>query len=272
MRKVLYTLTAVAFFASVQVNAQETKDAKQPEKQTKQKTEKVEIKESDHIPKNIFRTNLTGILFRNYSLEYERVLNRRFSVGLGYRIMPGGPLPLAKSIGGLVDGGNNSSDLRSAIEAFQISSNAITPSVRFYPTSKGYGRGFYLSAFYRNVNYKIDGLHYTYDNGTKSVDLEGKLKTNTFGFTIGKQWTIGRYFVVDYTILGFMYGSANGTLIGNYTQSLSEQDQKTLQDALNGIEVPFVKAQAEVGANKATVNLDGPWAGFRTGISIGIRF
>ncbi len=272
MKKIIYTLTALAFLATVQVNAQEIKESKQPEQKSKTKSEKVEIKESDHIPKNIFRTNLTGIFFRNYSFEYERVLNRRFSVGLGYRFMPSGSLPLAKTFSGLVDGGENNSDLQTIVESFKISSNGFTPSVRFYPTAKGYGRGFYLSAFYRNVNYKIAGLHCDYDNNTKSVDLEGKLKTNTFGFTIGKQWTIGRYFVIDYTILGFMYGTANGTLTGNYTQPLDADDQKTLEDALNGIEIPLVKANANVSANKAVLNLDGPWAGFRTGLSIGIRF
>ncbi|MES2628397.1 MAG: hypothetical protein V4616_05460 [Bacteroidota bacterium] len=257
MKSIFYSLSAaVLLFASFSANAQET--------------EKTEIKKSEYIPRNIIKTNLTGILFRNYSLQYERVITRRFSASLEYRLMPEGPIPAAGTISDLLFKDNL--DVANSIDGFRMKGSAITPSVRFYPTRKGYGRGFYVSAFYRNVSYDMTIPDYTYDDGKEKISLKGDLKTNTFGFTIGKQWTIGRFFVIDYTIFGLQYGSASGNLTATNSQPLTADQQNTLRSSLESLDIPFVEKQVEVGATRSNLAISGPWAGFRTGVSIGIRF
>lgn len=42
---------------------------------------------------NFIKTNLTGIILKNYSLQYERTLNKKISVALQYRMMPTTGIP-----------------------------------------------------------------------------------------------------------------------------------------------------------------------------------
>jgi hypothetical protein len=54
----------------------------------------------------------------------------------------------------------------------------ITPEVRFY-LGKGYGKGFYIAPFYRNLKYDITGVNFTYTNqigGKDDIDMEVNLQ------------------------------------------------------------------------------------------------
>jgi hypothetical protein len=54
--------------------------------------------ESEKHSMNLFKVNLTAIVLKNYSFQYERILNRKFSFALGFRRMPNGKLPLQSSL------------------------------------------------------------------------------------------------------------------------------------------------------------------------------
>lgn len=257
MKSLFYLLTTILLLTSLPGVAQDTP---------------VEMKESASIPRNFIRTNLTGILVKNYSLQFERVLNKRFSVGVELRLMPSTSLPFTKLISNSL---GSDPDILSSLMNVRVSGSAITPSVKFYPTRKGYGRGFYISAFFRNATYKAERLDFYYDNSNgekNSIQLKGEFTSNTVGLVLGKQWTIGRYFCIDWTIIGGHYGSARGLLTGKNSEALSEADQQTVRDALNGLEIPYTDKEVEVSANRSTLRLSGPWAAFRTGLAIGIRF
>lgn len=76
MKKSLFLLIALFFLVNTNtINAQR-------------------IKNSDYTPKkNLVKVNLTSILLRSYSGQYERVLNKRISVAISYSKMPEGNIP-----------------------------------------------------------------------------------------------------------------------------------------------------------------------------------
>lgn len=222
---------------------------------------------------NIIKANLTGLLFRSYGGQFERVINRRLSVGLSYRNMPEGPLPYKNYIIKQVDDGDQ--ETIDQINSLRLSSWAITPEVRFYPGRKGFGNGFYLAPFYRYESHTADNVSVEYDGGTgtRTLDMSGKLTSNTGGLLIGAQWTLGEKLVLDWWILGPHFGAGNGDLRGVSSTPLSPSEQADLKNELESINYPFgIKADVTVNANGAYVQMKGPMAGVRAGIMLGFRF
>jgi hypothetical protein len=222
---------------------------------------------------NIIKTNITGIPLRNYSLQYERVLNKGFSLALSYRIMPEGSIPFKSMITNSIEDGDQ--EAIDQVESLQLSNTAITAELRWYVGKKGYGRGFYIAPFFRHANHKANNVSIEYDSdlgGTEKVDLSGSLVSNTGGLLFGAQWFLGKAIVLDWWILGPHYGSGNGDLKGLTSSPMSAQEQDDLRQELEDIDSPLTTKTVYVDANGAAVKLDGPWAGIRAGISLGIRF
>jgi hypothetical protein len=223
--------------------------------------------------KNIIKTNITGIPLRNYSLQFERVLNKRFSLALSYRIMPEGSIPFKNWIKNSIEDGDQ--EAMDQVESLQLSNKAITAELRWYVGKKGYGRGFYIAPFFRHANHKAKNVSFEYDSdlgGTEKVDLSGSLVSNTGGLLFGAQWFLGKAVVLDWWILGPHYGSGNGDLKGLTSTPMSAQEQEDLRQELEDIDIPLTTKTVFVDANGAAIKLEGPWAGIRAGISLGIRF
>lgn len=225
--------------------------------------------------KNLLKVNLLGLPLRNFNFEYERVLSKRWSFVLGYRFMPNGKLPLGKSIfEQLADGDQATLD---ALNALRMSNNAITPQIRLYAGKKGYGRGFYFSPFYRYATHNLSGFTVDYQN-TAGADaqmaMSGKLTSSTFGLQLGAQWLIGRSVTLDWWILGPHVGSANVTLEGKTSVPLTAQEQDDLRQSLTDIDIFGADySVVNVNASGASLNVaNGPWAGFKAGLSLGFRF
>lgn len=221
---------------------------------------------------NFLKTNLTGIIFKNYSLQYERILNRKFSVALQYRLMPESTIPFQKLI--LKQVGDDA-NTKKIIEDFRISNYAITPEVRFYVGKKGYGRGFYIAPFYRYASYSSNNLNIFYtdeNNNESSIKLSGKLTSNTGGIMFGMQHFIGKHVVMDTWLLGPHYGSGTGTFTGASSKPLSQMSQDDIKQQLENIEIPLTNKTVNVNANNASLKLDGPWGGLRWGVSLGYKF
>lgn len=165
--------------------------------------------------RNIIKLNLTSLILKNYSVQYERILKKSISAALGVRVMPATGIPFKSLV--LDATGDEDPEIRKAIEALTVSNFAITPEVRFYPGRKGYGRGFYIGVFYRFARYNADGFAVEYDNflnGKSSVVLSGDMTTHTGGIMIGAQWFLGKRISLDWWILGAHVGAGNGTLSG----------------------------------------------------------
>jgi len=227
---------------------------------------------SDKHPMNILKVNLTSIVLKNYSFQYERILNRKFSFALGFRTMPNGKLPLQSTLEKIV---GDDADAQKQIADFNLGNTAITPEVRFYVGKKGYGKGFYLAPFYRNATYKGSGLKFTYQNSLNvesTISMAGELKGNTFGLMLGSQWQLGKYITLDWWLLGPHYGNGKGDFTGKSSQPLTQTEQDDLRQELEDFEIPLTTKTVTVNASGANVKLDGPFGGVRSGIVIGVRF
>lgn len=234
-------------------------------------TEKEASSQSEH-PMNIVKANLTGLLLKNYGFQYERIINRKFSVALGFRTMPNGLLPMQSTI---TDAIGDNPDAQDQVKNFKLGNTAITPEVRFYLSRKGYGRGFYLAPFYRNVTFKGSGLKFTYQNSlltNNSMSMSGKLTGNTVGLLIGSQFSLGKYIALDLWIIGPHYGSAKGDFSGTSSQPLTQTEQDNLRQELEDFDIPLTDKTITVTSGGANVKLSGPFAGVRSGITIGFKF
>jgi hypothetical protein len=230
-----------------------------------------ELKKEASPKKNLFKVNLTALPISNYGLQFERVLSKKISIAFGYRFMPLAGVPLKDNIISLSNGG---ADMQKTLDQLLLSNSAITPEIRWYPGKKGYGRGFYIAPFARMGNFHGEGVKIEFaktGGGTDNISLSGDLKSSTFGLLLGAQWSLGKHVCLDWQIIGPHYGSGNGSLTGVSTFTLSAQEQTSIKDALDKVSIPMTTATSVVTSNSVKLNLDGPWAGVRAGISLGIK-
>lgn len=225
-----------------------------------------------NVLKNTLKTNVTAYAFKNINLTYERSLSKNMSVSLGLSMMPKGDVPFFNSILKEQD--------RKDFGDVKVSNTAFTLEGRYY-FGKKYNSGFYLAPYYRFTNFKVDELDYHYTikiNNTTTIDnpidLTGKMSAHSFGLMVGSQWLLGskENWVLDWWIAGGHYGFSSGDLSGKTKYVMGVEQQNQLQKELDDLDIPIVKHKATVNANGAIVKMDGPWAGLRSGLSIGYRF
>jgi hypothetical protein len=224
-------------------------------------------------PLNFIKVNLTGIPLKNYSFQYERALKRKLSFAIAFRTMPSTGIPFKAQILDAV--GTNDPDTKNTIEQLKLSNFAVTPELRFYLSKKGYGRGFYLAPFYRYASFSTNDLLFTFQNSlniSRTMNMSGKLTSNTGGLLLGSQWALGKHFCLDLWILGLHYGSGKGNFSGVSGTPLTTEEQNDLRQQLNSLDIPLTTKTVTVNANGALLQLSGPWAGIRSGISFGIKF
>jgi hypothetical protein len=218
------------------------------------------------MDKNLAKINLIGFSING---QYERFLSKRISVALSYRVLPNGKFLFR----GLIP--TTDPQARASLDNLVVSNSAITPEVRFYLGKKGFGQGFYLAPFFRSAKFggKGLGIDFTLDSGQPATfNMEGNIKSNTFGLLIGAQWKLGKNFWLDWQILGPHYGSASGSITGKTNLALSASERTSLENALKDVAIPFIRKNVVVSPNEAILNLQGPWAGLRTGVSLGFSF
>ncbi|MCF8342596.1 MAG: DUF3575 domain-containing protein [Chitinophagaceae bacterium] len=230
-------------------------------------------KGTDKPARNIFKVNLPAIALRTYSFQYEFVVSKRISLAFGYRNMPNGSFPFQSSLLSLT--GSNDQSTVDAIKDLKTGNTAYTPELRFYLSKKGYGRGFYVAPFFRAATYNASQINVAFSNGaggTLTIPIEGSIKTNTFGFLLGSQWSLSKWVSFDWWIIGPQYGSGSGSLSGVSPQTLNAQAQADLTKELNNISIPYATKKVTVTANSAKMDIDGPWAGVRAGLALGVKF
>jgi len=228
--------------------------------------QEIKTDSTQKINKNIAKINLIGFSING---QYERILSKRVSIALSYKILPSGKFLFR----GLIP--MSDPQAKEELDNLIVSNSAITPEIRFYTGKKGYGQGFYLAPFYRSAKFggKGIGIDFTLDNGRSATfNMEGDIKSSTFGLLIGAQWKLGKRFWLDWQILGPHYGSASGSIKGKSNIALSASERSSLESALNDVAIPFIRKNVDVSPTEAIVNLNGPWAGLRTGVSLGFGF
>ena len=229
--------------------------------------------------KNLFKVNLTAIPLNNYSFIYERAIGKKIAVGLGFRFMPKGNIPLLSKLESTIDDPETFDQLKN----FQTGNIAITPEIKFY-FGKGVFRGFYIAPFVRyaqfngnvpfNFEYDDDGNPATVDVSSK-IDLDGKVTAITGGLLLGSQWKLSKLMYLNWEILGPAYGSSNGSITGTSSLLSNSQAREGLAEELKGLEdgsIPLVKITTAVSDKEARADFSGPWAGVKASIGLGFRF
>jgi len=225
---------------------------------------------------NIIKGNLTSFALKNYHLSFERSLNHFMSVSASYRYMPKGSLPLQAIAKKYIDNPAINFDL------FQMGNNALTFESRFYLGLQKMS-GFYIAPYARFADFDLSvPVEYTYTPEgsfiaptpiTKSANLDGLIKSTSYGAYIGLQKQQLTKLVIDIWFIGGHFGSSNGTLNFIAPEKLPTQAVSALQKALDDTKVSPFEITSKVNQNGATADMKGPWAGFRgLGISLGLRF
>jgi hypothetical protein len=228
---------------------------------------------------NIIKGNLTSFALKNYQLTYERSLNRFMSLSASYRYMPKGGLPLKSTVKKYIDNSDINYDL------FQMGNNALTFEGRFYLGLQKMS-GFYIAPYARFANFDLSApVEYTYTPDatvgaiigntpiTKTANLNGIIKSSSYGAYIGMQKQLLTKLVLDIWFIGGHYGNSNGTLDFVAPEKLPTQAVAALQKTLDDTKVNPFEIKSKVTQNGATADMKGPWAGFRgLGISLGLRF
>jgi hypothetical protein len=226
--------------------------------------------------KNIIKGSLTSFALKNYHITYERSLNHFMSVSASYRYMPKGGLPLQSIAEKYIDNSAINYDL------FQMGNNALTFESRFYLGLQKMS-GFYIAPYARFANFDLSvPIEYTYTPEgsfiaptpiTRNADLNGLIKSTSYGAYIGLQKQLLTKLVIDIWFIGGHFGNSTGTLNFASPEKLPSQAVDALQKTLDDTKVNPFELKSKVDQNGATANMNGPWAGIRgLGISLGLRF
>jgi hypothetical protein len=231
-----------------------------------------EISEVSSEKLNIVKTNVTAYAFRNLNLSFERSINQWFSVNMSFGVMPEGKVPFINSFL------NDEDEKR--FQNLEINTMNFTIEPRFY-LGKGYGKGFYIAPYYRYSRIESNKFDFYYDynavnNVTYQIPLKGygNIQGNSGGVMVGVQFllTKSQNLVLDLWIAGAHYGSGKGDFTMTSDVILTPDMQAQLKQEIENLDIPYVNYTVETNENGAVINVDGPWIGFRSGLSLGYRF
>lgn len=220
---------------------------------------------------NIVKTNVTAYVFRNINLSYERAFNKWFSVNMGFGTMPEGKVPFINSFL------NDEDEKR--FQNLEVKAFNFTIEPRFY-IGHGYGKGFYFAPYYRYSKVTSNTFDfyydYTFSGNTFQIPLKGFGNTNgnSGGLMVGVQFflTKNQNLVLDFWIAGAHYGAGKGDFTMTSDVVLTPDMQAQLKKQIEDLDVPYVNYTVETNSNGARIKIDGPWIGFRSGLSLGYRF
>ncbi|RQP10209.1 MAG: DUF3575 domain-containing protein [Chryseobacterium sp.] len=219
---------------------------------------------------NVIKSNVLAYTLRNVNAGYEHIFTRRFSLGASVGFMMKGAIPFVNTF-------NNDENLKT--DKATVSGQTYTVEPRFY-LGKGYGEGLYLSPYLRFSSFIVNRVVYYYhgtsDNVSYTVPITfgGKVNGTSGGLLFGGQWFLGekKNWVLDAWFIGAHYGSGNGDIIGRSPVPLSVKMQQDIKREIDNTDIPLIKLDATMNERGADAKVGGPWAGLRTGLSVGYRF
>jgi len=233
--------------------------------------------------KNQLKVNLLPLIGQTFAVEYERALTKRLTVGAMFSTR--GEKTILSDLDRFIDPKKHidDPDVLEMLEKSTVKATSFAVEGRFYTGKKGRFRGFYLAPYIKYADYGAGmPLSVSVDNPLtgKKEDVEilanGKLKATTAGLGFGVQFKLGKRLSLDWRIAGPGYGFGKATLSGTHDRDLTPEEQQAFRNELDKLEkedIPFLKiVSKEVGARDLTFKTDSPWAGIRTGLSVGFTF
>lgn len=228
---------------------------------------------------NIFKVNLAGVPFGSYTLQYERVINRKQSLGMTITYSPDQDLPFKTALLNIF---GNDAQATSAINSTLLNTISITPEYRFYAEVPGAPFGFYAATFLRYVNMTHSGTYsFQLSDGEHKPYIETTFNGFGVGEMIGIQWKLGNSMTLDWWILGPFVGVLNGSSHGDDNRVVNDADKADLEADIEdvGNSIPGWTVEATVSDHPTTglgvvdADLSGLLIGARVfGICLGYRF
>ncbi|HHV40257.1 MAG: hypothetical protein RBR62_01220 [Bacteroidales bacterium] len=224
---------------------------------------------------NFVKFNLSSVVFKNFTFQYERVLSKRFSAALSFGIIPRTTIPYAQFT---LDFANGEQEIVKLLEDVRFNYYAITPEVRLYLGRKGYGRGFYIAPYYRYTSIGVKEARLNFDEEGDHpfhLDINGGIGGHSGGIMLGSQWGLGKYVTLDWWIMGLAFGVSNIRADGVPSQSIPQEALADMREGLTDLfsEIPIAKVKTlEVNQNHMKLEVTGPWAGLRGGLVLGVKF
>lgn len=233
--------------------------------------------------KNMVKFNALTLIGGKFSFEYERLLTNRVTVGTAVSFRPDKALPFRDRVRDWVDDEN----LHVVLDGMRSSNFSVTPEVRFYTSSRGPFRGFYIAPYVKYASYQAN-MPFDFDvemeyegqtvyDRTERIPLDGSFQSFTGGVSVGFNFKLSEQLHLDWRLIGPGYGSAKGDITG--TMALNADEQAALREALRELQFELedlpipLSTDYEVSNTGARINLlNSPWASIRTGLSISYRF
>ena len=226
---------------------------------------------------NIIKLNVPALIFKNFSLQYEKAVGKKQSFAVAVRFRPESSIPFQSIAEKWVD------DNSIRVDLGRIGNFGITPEYRFYFSKKGATNGFYIGPFisYNHYSGKVPINYNDYDD-VNNVSIErtavfkGSVNSFTGGFQLGAQWKLSNKISLDWWIAGPNYGISKGDF--DFAGTLNDIEEISMDYELNKIKatIPLIKVKdinVRQDGSGASFKIDGPWAGIRAmGICIGYRF
>lgn len=233
-------------------------------------------KKKEVFPSNQVKVNLATILWNTGSINYEKRISNRWTVGLTANYRPKGKPPFKSTLQKLF-GDKNKSYLDNAFDIHQLeySNWSISPEFKFYFNKANAFKGFYIAAFakYEHIDMQYD-LPLSFDASGYTIQtklpLEGSVQPWSGGIYIGHQWQLAKNWYLDWQIIGGNFGVGKLEMYAN--QSLTDKEQEKIKAFAEEIQEELSDLNYEVNNQGAKIWGNIPWAGLRTGLSIGFVF
>ncbi len=228
---------------------------------------------------NIIKFNLSAAGFGNYTMAYERVINRKQSVGLAIGFTPNQDLPFKSA---LLDILGNEEQAVTAINSTVFNTVNVTAEYRFYQEIKGAPVGVYAATFIRYTNMQHEGTYlFELSDGDHQPFITTTFNGIGIGEMVGVQWALGKSMTIDWWILGPYFGYLKGSSVGDDNRPVSDADKIKLEQDIEdvGNDIPGWNVDATVTDNPSTglgavdAQLKGLFYGARFfGVCLGYRF
>ncbi|WP_345270565.1 DUF3575 domain-containing protein [Nibrella viscosa] len=224
--------------------------------------------------RTVVKFNLSGIIIKSYTAQYERVLAPNSTITVSASYSPNAPLPFKQA---LLDQYGDNQDARRAIETTLFTKRIATLEYRFYPAGHA-PHGWYIAPFVRYANMDVSN-DYTYrsqDGRLHQAHLEAGFNAGGAGVLLGYQFLLGKRLGLDLWLLGPFYGTNvkavfNGT--DPYWQTLTNSDITRMKSDIDNTKLPLYSVQSSFKLPLITANLDGPYYGVRAfGLALAYSF
>jgi len=224
--------------------------------------------------KTLVKFNLSGVVIKSYTLQYERVLTPHSSITLSAGVSPNAPLPFKQA---LLDQYSGNEDGKRAIETTLFTKYIGTLEYRFYFAGHA-PSGWYVAPFVRYLNMDIS-QDYTYtpsDGILHTARLNARFDAYGGGILLGRQWMLGKHLGLDLWLLGpFIGTNIKAEFVGEdpLWRNLKPADVVKLKSDIEGTQLPGYTTTAILAFPFITAKLDGPYYGVRAfGLALSYGF